>query len=214
VKVYRSIATLASVLLVSSVRLGAPALQARQKAPVVAFASDTLGERVSTGILFFDQEKQRSVGNVAISYGQPVWKDEYEDATKFDSMTKGQVWRLGKDFWTTLDTNLPFKVGGKEIPAGYWYLGLHRSADGATWSLALLDPAKARKTYAIPAGLPLGHGPAPDLLAPLTAAEASSVVEKLKILVTREEEDLRRATLRIAWGKLLLTAPIELEPAR
>jgi len=214
VRVYRSIVSFASALLVSPFTLAASALQTPQKEPVIAFVFDPPSERLSTGILFFDQEKQRSVGNVAISYGQPVWKEEYEDATKFDSMTRGQVWRLGKDFWTTLDTNLPFKVGGKEIPAGYWYLGLHRSADGATWSLALMDPAKARKTYAIPAGLPLGGGPAPDLLAPLTAAQVSSVVEKLKIWVTREDEDLRRATLRIAWGKMLLTAPIEIEPAK
>jgi hypothetical protein len=106
------------------------------------------------------------------------------------------------------------EIGGKEIPAGYWYLGLHRSPDGGAWSLALMDPAKARKTYAVPAGLPFGHGPAPDLMAPLTTAQTSAMVEKLKIWVTREGENLRRATLRIAWGKLLLTAPIELKPAR
>jgi hypothetical protein len=78
-----------------------------------------------------------------------------------------------------------------------------------------MDPAKARKTYAIPAGLPSGGGPTPDLLAPLTAVQTSSPVEKLKIWVSREDEKyLRRATLRIAWGKILLTAPIEIEPAR
>ncbi len=31
------------------------------------------------------------VGQLAINYGQPVWKAEYEDLGLFDKMTKGQV---------------------------------------------------------------------------------------------------------------------------
>jgi DUF2911 family protein len=61
---------------------------------------------------------------------------EYEDPVKFDGMTKGKTWRLGKDFWTVLDTNVPLKIAGKEVAAGTYYLGLFRSADGSAWSLA------------------------------------------------------------------------------
>jgi hypothetical protein len=42
---------------------------------------------------------------------------------------------------------MPLTIAGKTIPAGLWYLGLHRSEDGATWSLVFIDPVKTRAAH-------------------------------------------------------------------
>ena len=114
--------------------------------PIVAFGSDS-PERGTTRVGFWNTKKDMGAGQFAIDYGRPLWKADYEDTAKFDTFTKGKVYRLGSNFWTTLDTDMPLTVAGTQIPAGLWYLGLHRSADGATWSLVFIDPAKARAAH-------------------------------------------------------------------
>ena len=94
-------------------------------------------DRASARVLYWDQKADASAGWFSIDYGRPVWKKDYEDPAKFDGMTKGKVWRMGSNHWTTLDTSLPLKISGKSVAAGSYYLGLKRSADGGRWSLAL-----------------------------------------------------------------------------
>src|SRR2546422_10299798 len=118
----------------------------KPKPKIVAFGSDS-PERGTTRVGYWNNEKNQGAGQFAIDYGRPVWRKEYEDTANFDKMTKGKVYRLGSNYWTTLDTDIPLTVAGKSIPAGQWYLGLHRSEDGATWSLAFIDPAKARAAH-------------------------------------------------------------------
>src|SRR5437667_8413465 len=95
---------------------------------IVAFGSDS-PERGTTRVGYWNNEKNQGAGQFAIDYGRPVWRKEYEDTANFDKMTKGKVYRLGSNYWTTLDTDIPLTVAGKSIPAGQWYLGLHRSED-------------------------------------------------------------------------------------
>ena len=125
-----------------------PAQDAKPKPKVVSFGSDS-PERGTTRVGYWNMEKNMGIGQFAIDYGRPVWRKEYEDAAKFDAMTKGKVYRLGSNFWTTLDTDMPLKIAGNTVPTGSWYLGLHRSDDGATWSLAFIEPAMS----AAPLGL-------------------------------------------------------------
>ena len=79
--------------------------------PVQVFGGQP-DERASTRLLY---ETDRAIGEFAIDYGRPAWKKEYEDPATFDKMTRGKVWRLGKDFWTTLDTSLPLRIAGREV---------------------------------------------------------------------------------------------------
>src|ERR1044072_9276625 len=133
-KIKSSILALAGIALLVCF---ASALQAQDKKPrplIVAFGSDS-AERGTTRVGFWNTKKQMGAGQFAIDYGRPVWRKEYEDAAKFDQMTKGKTYRLGSNFWTTLDTDIPLVIAGKTVPAGLWYLGLQRSGDGATWSL-------------------------------------------------------------------------------
>src|SRR5262245_59953490 len=135
-------------------------------------------ERASTRLLY---ETDRAIGEFAIDYGRPSWKKEYEEPAVFDKMTRGKVWRLGKDFWTVLDTSLPLRISGREVGVGSYYLGLHRSEDGASWSLAFFDPTKVRgakfdafEINKVPIGFKV----------PVQLQQGGELVEKLTLLLS------------------------------
>jgi Protein of unknown function (DUF2911) len=172
---------------------------------IIAFGSDS-PERGTTRVGYWNNEKNMGAGQFAIDYGRPVWRKEYDDTANFDKATKGKVYRLGSNFWTTLDSDMPLTIAGKAIPAGMWYLGLHRSEDGATWSLVFIDPVTARA----------GHIDASEIeraaivhKAPMTLKQATESKEKLTIDLVMQKGNLKDVTLKIAWGKIELTAPIQ-----
>ncbi|HYV06197.1 MAG TPA: DUF2911 domain-containing protein [Blastocatellia bacterium] len=179
--------------------------QQKPKPKVVSFGSDSV-ERGTTRVGYWNVEKNMGIGQFAIDYGRPIWRKEYEDTAKFDAMTKGKVYRLGSNFWTTLDTDMALKIAGKPVPAGSWYLGLHRSEDGATWSLAFIEPAKARALHVDASELE--RAPVAFKI-PMTTEQAGEMKEKLTIDLVRQKENLRAVTLTIAWGKIQLSAPVE-----
>jgi hypothetical protein len=183
------------------------ASQAQEKKPAtVAFSEPALGERGTTRILYWDQAKNTAVGELTINFGRPVWKKEYEDPAAFGLATKGKVWRLGDNYWTVLDTNVPLKIAGRDVPVGLWYLGLYRAADGSTWSLAFIDPARARKIRLDP--FAINDAPV-EFKAPMASADAAALTEKLTISLTPQKEDIRNVTLKISWGRMQLTAPVQ-----
>jgi hypothetical protein len=163
-------------------------------------------DRASARVLYWNTKLNASAGQFAIDYGRPVWKKDYEDPTKFDGMTKGKVWRMGSNFWTTLDTSLPLKISGKEVRPGYYFLGLRRSADGSRWSLAFIDPAKVRAARLD--GFEVQKTKV-EFEAPMSVDKAPSKVEKLTIALSYPKETPTKVTMRVAWGNLALAAPIE-----
>ncbi|HEY3137213.1 MAG TPA: DUF2911 domain-containing protein [Blastocatellia bacterium] len=185
----------------------ASAIQGQDNKPrpkIVAFGSDS-PERGTTRVGYWNNEKNQGAGQFAIDYGRPVWRKEYEDTANFDKMTKGKVYRLGSNYWTTLDTDIPLTVAGKSIPAGQWYLGLHRSEDGASWSLAFIDPAKARSAHLDASEIER----APIAFKAPMKIESGEMKEKLTIDLVFQRTNLKDVTLRIAWGKMQLSAPIQ-----
>jgi len=172
---------------------------------IVAFGSDSV-ERGTTRVGFWNTKKDHGVGQFAIDYGRPVWKKDYEDTAKFDAMTKGHVYRLGSNFWTTLDSDMPLNIAGTTIPAGLWYLGLQRSADGAMWSLVFIDPMKARADH-IDAS-EINRAPV-AYKAVMTTESATEMKDKLTIDLVFQKATPKDVTLRIGWGKLLLSAPVQ-----
>ena len=173
--------------------------------PIVAFGSDS-PERGTTRVGFWNTKKDKGAGQFAIDYGRPVWKKDYEDTAKFDAMTKGNVYRLGSNFWTTLDSDMPLNIAGTQIPAGLWYLGLHRSQDGATWSLVFIDPMKARAEHVDASEIsraPIAYKAA------MTLEQATESKDKLTIDLVFKRANPKDVTLRIGWGKLQLSAPVQ-----
>ena len=165
-----------------------------------------MDERGSTRVLYWNNAANASVGQFAIDYGRPEWKKEYEDKAKFDGMTKGKVWRMGKDFWTTLDTSLPLKISGKSVAPGYYYLGLRRSADGAQWSLAFIDPARARAAHLDGSGVEKAKV---EFDVPVKVDRTTKSASKLLITLPHEETTPTQVTFKLVWGNLAVTAPIE-----
>ena len=179
------------------------------KPTVVAFGGDQ-DDRSSVRIGLFDTVKKSVIGEFAIDYGRPAWKKDYENAIVFDLATKGKVWRLGSNFWTVLDTNVPLSIAGKSVPVGVWYLGIHRSEDGATWSLAFIDPAKARSARIDP--FDVAKAPV-EFKVPITFEKATETKDKLTITLTPQKDNFKNSTLKIAWGTLVLSAPIQIQMA-
>jgi hypothetical protein len=188
--------------------LAASLLKAQQAAQQdrVIIGGGNPNDYASTRLLYFRPNKG-ALGQFAFNYGRPVWKSDYDDSSKFDALTKGKVWRMGANFWSNLYTDLPLTISGKDVAPGYYFLGLQRSADGSSWSLAFIDPVNARKNHLdalFMDGVPVEFT-APMHLEP-PSAEA---VEKLTLTLTHPKDDMQNATLTLTWGHVVLTAPIK-----
>ncbi|HYR92097.1 MAG TPA: DUF2911 domain-containing protein [Terriglobia bacterium] len=184
-----------------------PGLQAQDKKPnVVALSEPALGERGTSRVLYWNQEKDVAVAAVTVDFGRPVWNKGYDDPVRFGLATKGKVWRLGSDYWTILDSNVPIKMAGRDIPTGLWYLGLYRSDDGSSWSLAFIDPVKARRSRLDPFAM---NTVPVEFKVPMTAEQAAGTTEKLTLSLSAQEENMKNVTLRIMWGRLQLMAPVQ-----
>ena len=174
---------------------------------VIVESEPALGERGLTRIHWWSPQRDMPVAAVSIEFGRPVWNRQLDNPATFDQLTRGKVWRLGSDYWTTLDTNLPLTIAGRKIAVGLWYLGLDRSADGATWSLAFIDPVKARS------GGMDGHWmdrvPVEFKVPLIVETTTGALTEKLAITLTAQPDNMRNLTLRIAWGRLRLATPVQ-----
>src|ERR1051325_652384 len=185
----------------------ASAIHAQEKRPPISGFGGEQDERASVRIAYWNNVKNEAAGQFAIDYGRPVWKKEYEDAAKFDSFTKGKVWRLGNNFWTVLDSNTPLKIAGKDIPIGMWYIGVHRSEDGSQYSLAFIDPAKARAMRLDP--FQIERAPV-AFKVPLTLEKAGDSKEKLTISLSYQRANPKEVTMKVSCGTLQLSAPVQI----
>jgi hypothetical protein len=179
---------------------------AQQPRPQIVAEGGTPDDRASARVLYWNTQTNAAAGQVAIDYGRPVWKKEYDDSPKFDAMTRGKIWRMGSNFWTILDTQLPLSIGGKKVPVGFYYLGLHRSEEGSEWSLVFIDPGRVRKERLDASRIE--KAPV-EFEALMSIAKAETPTEKLTITLSYSKDDIKHVTMRVAWGNLALSAPIE-----
>lgn len=179
---------------------------AQQPKPTIVAEGGGVDDHGSTRVLYWNTKTDSSAGQFAVNYGRPRWKMDYQNSAKFDAMTKGKMWRMGSNFWTTLDTSLPLKISGKIVGVGTYYLGLHRSEDGANWSLAFFYPSSVRSARNDAFEIQKAKV---AFMAPMTIAKAKAVVQKLTITLSYAKETPRNVTLKVAWGNLALTAPIQ-----
>ncbi len=181
-------------------------VEAQQNKPTMAAEDGGFQERGSARVLYWDLKADTAFGQFAIDFGRPVWKKAYDDQATFDGMTKGKIWRLGSNWWTTLDTQVPLKIAGKDVAVGSYFLGLERSGDGLSWSLAFIDPARVR-TARLDA-FQIERAPV-IFRVPMTAETPANPVEKLTMTLTYPKENPRSVKLTISWGKLQVSAPIQ-----
>ena len=193
-------------LLASVMLLFTLTAEGQQQRPKIVAEGGTPDDRASARVLYWNAQTNAAAGQFAIDYGRPVWKKEYEDPAKFDAMTRGKIWRMGSNFWTTLDTQFPLSIGGKKVEVGSYYLGLHRSEEGSEWSLVFIDPAGVRKRRLDASQIDTAPV---EFEALMFTAKAESKTEKLAITLSYSKEDIKHVTMRVVWGNLALSAPIE-----
>jgi len=185
--------------------LVAGSLRAQQN-PKITVEGGSPDDRASARLLYWNNRANTAAGQLAINYGRPVWKKEYGDPATFDKMTKGQTWRMGSNFWTNVYADVPVTIGGKSIAPGLYFVGMQRSQDGASWNLAFIDSTSVRKSRIDAFDI---RKATVEFTAHMTAEPAGSdTVEKLTITLANSENDIRSATLKVAWGRLVLTAPV------
>jgi hypothetical protein len=192
-------ATLAALTLVA-------ALQAQK-----VFGGPDPDRKASTVFVFTDSFEV--LAGVSISYSQPNWQDSYDGM--LETLKGSNYSRLGKNWWTTLDTVGTVEIGGMKIEAGSYYLGLACGKDGA-FSVLIFDSKQAMKTGWLPFTTALFTGEAkPQTKAPLTLAKDSlkEVVLKMEIEIAADKKDPATGKFSIRWGKRELSAPVKFHMA-
>ncbi|MCA8954969.1 MAG: cupin domain-containing protein [Planctomycetes bacterium] len=148
-----------------------------------------------------------SAGQVSIDFGQPRWKAQYG---AFLTKPSGRRWRFGQNFWTTLDTNMPLRIGGVDVPVGAHYLVLeHTAPDGLR--LVLLSPTEIRKQRLDAYQAPSTRG---GLSIPLVLDRAQRTAPRLDLELSIDRAQRDRGTLTVRFGPHRLTAPVEMKPQR
>lgn len=192
-----SLALAASSLTAWSVWQGAP------KSPQQAFPE--LSQRGSARIFYWGGD--HSGGQVEIHYGQPAWNRDYD--AKLAALS-GRRWRLGQNFWTTLDTNLDLDFSGVGVEPGCWYLALERETDG-NYRLWVLDPVEIRDDHLDAFQVEQTKG---GIAIPMNHRDVPLLAEKLQIRLDVDANRKHGATLVIHYGKHELQAPLTMAPAR
>jgi hypothetical protein len=142
-------------------------------------------------------------GEYAIEYGKPDWKAEYEKG--WDAMTRGKRLRLGKDWWTTLNTFCPLVMEKVEVKPGEYFLALECS-DKGEWSLVALDPEPLRKQKFDAFGSEQTKG---GTKIPMKHEEVKESAAELSIQFVADPKDSQKQSLQIRFGKHQLSVPVQ-----
>lgn len=146
-----------------------------------------------------------SAGQVAIDFGRPQWKPEYD---AFLTKASGKRWRFGENAWTTLDTNIPLELGGVFVPPGQRYVVL-QNTEARGLELVLLDPDAVRSHHldAYDAARTTS-----GIAVPLRRADAAFAAERLAITWTVDLATKDRGTLHVHFGPHELKADLVMHP--
>ncbi|HEV2348352.1 MAG TPA: DUF2911 domain-containing protein [Terriglobia bacterium] len=124
---------------------------------------------------------------VSIDFHRPTLKGR--DLMKL--IHPGDLWRLGADIPTTLETDGDLDFGGTRVPKGKYFL-MARFVEPGKWTLVV--SSKSRQTYEPSAKL---------AEIPMNVEEGQAPVDAMDIQLTNVAG---RGNLEIAWGTFKLTA--------
>jgi hypothetical protein len=180
--------------------LAVGAFLAPAAAQVQIFGGVDPDRRASTVVMF----GANFAAGASVSFSAPNWKDEYDGML---DQLKGKNARLGKNWWTSLDTSVALEIGTTKLEAGTYFLGLHVDNDG-NFHLLVFDAKNAMKTGLMPF--------APDRWTVETKAalklnkdalkESST---KMQIVLSADASNPGAGKFAIHWGKHELMAPVK-----
>jgi len=134
-------------------------------------------------------EAKATIGtaDVTIDYGRPLLKGR--DILKM--IQPGQVWRLGADAPTTINSNADLDFGGTRVPKGRHILLAQYEGPGK-WSLVVSSKSAFQ------------YEPSAKLAeVPMHVAEAADSVDQVTINLASKAG---KGIIDVAWGKMRLTA--------
>ncbi len=164
--------------------------------------NNTGADRKASTAFVFDQSFN-ILAAANVTYGQPMWKDEY---TAMLDRLKGRKNRLGKDWWTTLETAGDIEIGGTKIPAGSYMLGLECDKDGNFHLLAMDAKMVTKKKWAPWSGDAWTGEIKCKLKLEKDSLEKKH--EKMHIVLTANEGNPKSGSFAIQWGPHQLTANV------
>jgi hypothetical protein len=134
-------------------------------------------------------EAKATIGSakVTIDYGRPALKGR--DIQKM--IQPGQLWRLGADAPTTIDSTADLDFGGTRVPKGKHIL-LARLVEPGKWTLVV----SSKPAFQFEPGAKLAE-------IPMELTEAAESVEQVTINLANKDG---KGDLEIAWGKMRLRA--------
>ena len=162
---------------------------------ILGFATLTFLGLTSQTILAHGAERGAAKATVSgtqltIDYGRPMLKGR----DPLGLIKPGQVWRIGADSSTTLESDHDLDIGGTRVPKGEHILLVRFDGEGK-WSLVV--SSKPWNQYSADAKL---------AETPMKYSEGADSVEMVTIKLT---DGGGSATMEVAWGKLRLTAQIK-----
>ncbi len=140
-------------------------------------------------------EAKATIGGakIVIDYGTPLLKGR--DPLKL--LQPGQLWRLGKDSPTTIDSDKDLDFAGTRVPKGKHIL-LARLVEPGKWTLVVsTQPAARYEPNAKIAEVPM---------------EFEQGTDSVETLTLRLADQGGKAGLEISWGKLRLKASFGVAP--
>lgn len=184
------------------IALATLALSTLGTAQAILFGGNDEDRKACTKFLLDEGQGYKLLGSVCIQYGQPTWKAEYADMAE---QAKGKSLRLGKNYWTTLNTSSALNIAGTNVPAGAYYLGLGCDEKGA-FQLLVLDAKNADAKAWTPFNTDAWKA---DYTCTFKHSTSKTTVEKLSISI--EGDQPAALELKIAWGDHALAAPLQMK---
>lgn len=159
-------------------------------------------DRRGTNVIMFSDN---SIAFVAVTWSAPQWKADYDKPGMLDRF-KGQNVRLGKNWWTSLDTSVPLEIGGQKLAAGTYFLGLHYTKDGK-FHLVAFDAKKAMQKSLMPWMGDQWQG-GTQIPLKLNKDKLAKTAEKMQ-MVLKANKDASTGSFDIHWGKHELHADVK-----
>ena len=125
--------------------------------------------------------------HITIDYGRPMLKGR----DMLGQLKPGQVWRIGADSPTTLESDKDLDFGGTVVPKGKHIL-LAKLVEPGKWTLVF----SSKSVFQFEASAKIAE-------VPLTFEEANDSDEMVTLKLTDQGGS---GVLEIAWGKMRLTA--------
>lgn len=190
---------------VAALVLAVGSFSAAADAQVQSMGGPDTGRQASWVIFAEMQNGFTPHGAVTIQYGQPEWKDSY-DAVLASGKFNGTTQRLGKNWWTSLDTTVAIEIGGTKIEAGSYYLAIQAAKDGAM-SLLVIDAKTSNQKGWLPFVASQWKS---DIVCKLDLMKDAheDVQQKMLIAISADKADPSKGTFSIRWGKHELRAAV------